>query len=231
MIPDASAPHEGARGRTEGSATHVERDALRRTAFRLEYATIAWNVLEGVVAIVAGLAAGSVSLVAFGLDSTVEVFASAAVVWELRGVDRGRERRALRVIGLGYLVVAAYVGWDASTALAERHRPGESVPGMTFLVATVAAMAIVGIGKLRVGARLGSPTVRADGRFSLIDGALAAAVLAGLALAVVAGWWWADEVLALGIALLALREGIEAWRGDEVAEDTAGPPTPPPRRS
>lgn len=232
MTTDPAAPVDRTLDQQDGASPIAERDRLRRTAFRLEYATIVWNVLEGAVAIAAGLAAGSISLVAFGLDSSVEVFASIAVVWELRGADRGRERRALRLIGFGYLVVAAYVGWDAASALAAGHRPGESVPGMAFLVATVAAMAVLGTGKLRVGARLDSPTVRADGRFSLIDGALAAAVLAGLALTVVAGWWWADEVLALGIALLALREGIEAWRGDQEGdEETAGSPAPPLRRS
>src|SRR6478752_594135 len=113
----------------------------RRVAFRLEYLTVAWNTLEGVVAITAGVAAGSVSLVAFGLDSSVEVFASLVVIWELRGVDRGRERRALRLIGAGYLAVAVYVAWDASRALIDGDHPAASPVGMVLLAATVIVMA------------------------------------------------------------------------------------------
>lgn len=165
------------------------------------------------VAIAAGVAAGSVSLVAFGLNSSVEVFASLVVIWELRGIDRGRERRALRLIGVGYLAVAVYVAWDASRALMSGNHPAASVPGMLFLATTVVVMAVLGVAKLRVGRLLDSPTVRADGQFSLIDGSLALAVLIGLILNAGLGWWWADGVLALLIALLAAREGIEAWRG------------------
>jgi divalent metal cation (Fe/Co/Zn/Cd) transporter len=191
---------------------------LRRRAFRLEYVTVLWNSLEGVASIVAGLLAGSVSLVAFGLDSSVEVFASLVVIWELRGVDRGRERRALRLIGAGYLVVAVYVAWDASRALINGAHPAASPVGMVLLTATVFVMAGLGVAKLRVGRRLQSPTVQADGRFSLVDGSLALAVLIGLALNAGLGWWWADGVLALLIAILAAREGVEAWRGrDEPA--------------
>ena len=187
---------------------------LRRRAFALEYATIAWNVLEGVAAITAGLLAGSVALVAFGLDSSVEVFASAVVVWELRGVDRGRERRALKTIGVGYIVVAAYVMVDAGNALRVANRPEASPIGMLLLSSTVIVMVALGIAKLRVGRRLGSATVVADGRFSLVDGSLAAAVLVGLVLTALLGWWWADALLAIGISILAFREGREAWTGE-----------------
>ena len=193
--------------------TRPGRSHLRRRAFRLEYVTVLWNTLEGVASIAAGLLAGSVSLVAFGLDSSVEVFASLVVIWELRGVDRGRERLALRLIGVGYLVVAIYVAWDASRALVIGAHPAASPVGMILLAATVLVMAALGVAKLRVGRLLPSPTVRADGRFSLIDASLALAVLIGLALNAAFDWWWADGVLALLIALLAAREGIEAWRG------------------
>jgi divalent metal cation (Fe/Co/Zn/Cd) transporter len=183
-----------------------------RRAFRLEYATIIWNALEGIVAIVAGLSAGSVALVAFGLDSSVEVFASIVVVWELRAADRSGERPALRLIGLGYIVVAVYVAWDTVQAILSSNRPASSPIGIVFLSATVAVMLGLGVGKLRVGRELDSPTVQADGRFSLVDAALAGAVLAGLVLSAILGWWWADAVLAGLISVLALREGIEAWR-------------------
>ena len=193
---------------------------LVRQAFRLEYLTIGWNTLEGIIAIAAGLSAGSVALVAFGLDSSVEVFASAVVVWELRGADRGGEHLALRLIGVGYLVVAAYVAWDTIASVLAGHRPEASPVGIAFLTVTVAVMVLLGVGKLRTGAELGSPTVQADGRFSLIDAGLAAAVLVGLVLTAVLGWWWADAVLAGLISVLALREGLEAW----LRTDRAAPP-------
>jgi len=186
---------------------------LRRRALALEFVTIAWNLLEGVLAIVAGLLAGSVALVAFGLDSSIEVFASAVVVWELRGVDRRRERRAVRAIGAAYLVVAVYILLDSGNALRIANRPEASPIGMLLLAATVLVMAVLGIAKLRVGRELHSATVTADGRFSLVDGLLAGAVLVGLALTALLGWWWADALLAIGISLLAFREGREAWIG------------------
>ena len=205
MVPPASADQR--------------RQLLLRRAFRLEYVTIAWNTLEGIVAIAAGISAGSVSLVAFGLDSSVEVFASLVVVWELRGSDRSGEHRALRLIGLGYIVVGVYVAWDTVVSFAGGHRPDASPVGIAFLAGTVVVMLLLAAGKLRTGREMDSPTVQADGRFSLVDGALAGAVLVGLLLTALLGWWWADAVLAGLIALLALREGIEAW----LKHDEAGP--------
>jgi divalent metal cation (Fe/Co/Zn/Cd) transporter len=186
------------------------RRQLLRRAFQLEYITIVWNTLEGVVAITAGLSAGSVALVAFGLDSSVEVFASLVVVRELRGADRTGEAGALRLIGVGYIVVAAYVAWDTAGSILTSHHSAASPLGIAFLAGTVVVMLLLAAGKLRIGAALDSPTVLADGRFSLIDGALAGAVLVGLILTATLGWWWADAVLAGLIALLALREGLEA---------------------
>ena len=195
---------------------------LRRWAFRLEYVTVAWNAFEGSAAIVAGIAAGSVALVAFGLDSSVEVVASLVVIWELRGIDRGRERRALRLIGIAYFVVAVYVAWDAIGALLGGARPAASPAGMLLLAATVVVMGALGVAKLRVGRRLDSSTVRADGRFSLVDASLALTVLFGLVLTAAIGWWWADSVFALLIAGLAGREGVEAWRGPGERGTAAG---------
>ena len=187
------------------------RRLLLRRAFQLEYLTIGWNTLEGIVAIAAGLSAGSVALVAFGMDSSVEVFASLVVVWELRGADRSGEHRALRLIGVGYIVVGVYVAWDTAMSIVGGHRPDASPLGIVFLSGTVIVMILLAAGKLRIGHELDSPTVQADGRFSLIDAALAGAVLSGLILTAVLGWWWADALLAGLIAILALREGIGAW--------------------
>jgi divalent metal cation (Fe/Co/Zn/Cd) transporter len=199
------------------AAADAHRDRAR--AFRLEYATIVWTVLEGVFALVAGILAGSVSLIAFGLDSSVEVFASAVVVWELRGADRRGERRALRAIGAAYIVVAVYVLVQALNALRLAERPESSPVGMVLLAATVAVMFGLGLAKLRVGRRMDSPTVIADGRFSLVDGSLAGAVLLGLVLIAAFDWWWADAVLAIVISLLAFYEGVKALRGGDVGPD------------
>jgi len=187
---------------------------LRRQAFLLEYITVAWNIFEGVAAILVGLAAGSVALVGFGLDSSVEVVASLVVVWDLQGVERRRERRALRVIGTAYLVVAAYILFEALRSLIAADRPSGSPLGVALTSMTVAAMLALFAGKQWVGSRLGSQTVLADARFSLVDGLLAASVMAGLVLNLVAGWWWADPTFALVLSAAAGREGIESLRAD-----------------
>jgi len=120
---------------------------------------------------------------------------------------------AVRAIGAAYLVVAVYILLDSGNALRIANRPEASPIGMLLLAATVLVMAVLGIAKLRVGRELHSATVTADGRFSLVDGSLAGAVLVGLALTALFGWWWADALLAIGISLLAFREGREAWIG------------------
>lgn len=215
---------------SDGSAV-ADPDApgrLRRLALRLEYTTIAWNIVEGVAALLAGLTAGSVSLIAFGLDSSVEVFASVVVVWELRGADRRGEHRAVRAIGAAYLLVAVYVFLDAADALRTAHRPEASPLGMVLLAATVAVMFGLGVAKLRIGRRLDSQTVMADGRFSLVDGSLAGAVLIGLVLMAFFGWWWADALLAIGISVLALREARTALGHKAPEPETPDPATPEP---
>jgi divalent metal cation (Fe/Co/Zn/Cd) transporter len=188
---------------------------LRRRAFLLEYVTVAWNIFEGVAAILVGLAASSVALVGFGLDSSVEVVASLVVVWELQGGERRRERRALRVIGTAYLVVAAYILFEALRSLIAADRPSGSPLGVALTSMTAAAMLALFAGKQWVGSRLGSQTVLADARFSLVDGLLAASVMAGLVLNLVAGWWWADPAFALVLAAAAGREGIGSLSGAE----------------
>jgi divalent metal cation (Fe/Co/Zn/Cd) transporter len=185
-----------------------ERD--HRQALLLEYLTIVWNLLEGSVSIIAGLVAGSVALVAFGLDSSVVVFASAVVIWALHGAAKERERQALRLIGGAYLVVALYILIDGVRSLAAQHHAAASPVGIVFMVATVAVMTVLALGKRRVGRRLNNATVLADATFSFVDAGLSATVLVGLLLNAVLSWWWADEVLAILISLYAAREG---WEG------------------
>ena len=187
---------------------------LRRRGLRLEYLTIGWNVLEGIVAIASGVAAGSVALVVFGLDSFIEVGAAGVVVWELKGIDENREKKALRIIGATFFVLAGYVAITATRDLLLRERPSESVPGLVLAAASLLVMPGLAWAKRRTGKRLGSATLVADSAETLLCSYLSAILLVGLALNAAFGWWWADPLAAYGIAVLAVREGREAWRGD-----------------
>jgi divalent metal cation (Fe/Co/Zn/Cd) transporter len=195
-------------------------DRLRRRGVALAGLTIAWNAIEAVVAVSAGVAAGSIALVGFGFDSMVEVLSAWVVVWQFRGELRGgydeqRERRALRVIGLTFFVLAIYVSIEAVRDLffvdAE---VGESTVGIVLAAVSLAVMPALAWAKRRTADELGSPTLRADATETLLCSWLSAALLAGLVLNTVAGWWWADPLAALAIAALAAHEGVEAFRGD-----------------
>jgi divalent metal cation (Fe/Co/Zn/Cd) transporter len=197
----------------------VER--LRRRALGLAGLTIAWNVVEAVVAVVAGIAAGSIALVGFGFDSTVEVLSAWVVVWQFRaelsgGYDDGRERRALRLIGVTFFVLAAYVTVEAVRDLfLVDAEADESVVGITLASLSLLVMPVLALAKRRTADQLGSPTLRADATETLLCAWLSVALLVGLVLNATVRWWWADPVAALVIAGLAAREGFEAIRGDE----------------
>lgn len=197
-----------------------ERDRLVRRGLRLAQATIAWNVIEAVVAVGAGIASGSLALVAFGFDSIIEVLSAWVVVWQFRGELRGgydedRERRALRLIAVTFFVLAGYVvveaGRDLLFAGADA---GESAAGIVLAGMSLAVMPTLAWAKRRTAAGLRSPTLRADAQETLLCAWLSAALLAGLALNAAFGWRWADPVAALAIAALAVKEGREAWEGD-----------------
>jgi divalent metal cation (Fe/Co/Zn/Cd) transporter len=187
--------------------------ALRRRGLLLEYATIVWNLAEAAVAITLGALAGSIALVGFGLDSLVEVFAASVVVWELKGTVGERERLALRLIALSFFALAAYVALEAARDLIVRDEPAESIPGIALAVASLIVMPLLAWGKVRVGRRLGSATLVADSRETLLCSYLSLALLGGLVLNATVGWWWADPVAGLVIAGLAVKEGLEAWPG------------------
>jgi divalent metal cation (Fe/Co/Zn/Cd) transporter len=182
---------------------------LYKKALFLEYLTITWNVLEGVISMALGLLAGSVSLFAYGLESSVEVFASSVTVWELKGTGKGREKKALKMIGWAYLVVSAYVFFDAIQSLFAMHHPSSTPLGIIFLIVTVLVMLVLGVLKQNVGKKMNQPVVLADAKFTLIDGALSATVLIGLLLNTLFGWWWTDQALALFLAGAAFREGLK----------------------
>ncbi len=186
---------------------------LVRRGLLLEYLTIAWSVLSATIATAAGLASGSIALFAFGLDSMIEVFVGAVVVWQLRGHTVGRDRLALRLIGVAFLFLAAYVGIEAILFLFARARPEGSLVGIVLTAGALIVMAILGLAKRRTGSLLGNPVLVTEAKVTLIDAGLAATLLAGLLLNATLGWWWADPLAALGLCILAAKEGAEAVRG------------------
>lgn len=179
-------------------------------AIRLEQLTIAWNAAEVFVTVGLGIAARSLALVAFGLDSCIEIFASLVVVWELRGDDHPeRTRRALRLVALAFALLGALLLITSAQALLVGREPHESPLGIAYLTATVAVMLLLATLKRRVGTELASATVLAEARLTLLDAGLAAGILTALALNVVAGWWWADALAASAVGVLALLEARE----------------------
>jgi divalent metal cation (Fe/Co/Zn/Cd) transporter len=192
------------------------RSSLEERGLRLEYLTISWNVIEAIVAVVSGIAAGSIALIGFGLDSIIEVFAASVVVWELRGdADKERERRALRMIAITFFALAAYVAVQAVRDLAIKSEPAESLPGIVLAVVSLLVMPLLALAKRRTGREMGSATLVADSTETLLCSYLSVVLLAGLLLNATLGLWWADPLAALGIAFLAVREGIQAWRGED----------------
>lgn len=189
---------------------------LLRRGLALEYATLAWrwNVVGTVILVLAAVGASSVALAGFGVDSLIEIVASAVVVWQLKGeAGAGREQRALRIIAISFVLPAVYIyiAVQATVALAATARPGLSLLGIAWLALTVLAMFALAAGKRNTGERLGNTVLRTEARVTIIDGALAAAVLTGVILNTVAGWWWADPLSALVILIYALRQARHAW--------------------
>ena len=196
----------------------TDRGRLARRAALLAWFTIAWNTVEGIVAVGAGVAAGSIALVGFGLDSGVEVFAGAVVVWQLRGLSQDKERRALRLIAVSFFTLAAYtVAEAAGDLLAGNHADTSSV-GVALAVVSLLVMPALAVAKRRTGRRLGNRVVVADSTETALCSYLSAILLAGLALNATVGWWWADPLAALAIAMLAVREGRKAWHGETCCE-------------
>jgi divalent metal cation (Fe/Co/Zn/Cd) transporter len=188
------------------------RQMLLRRGLALEYATLSWNVVGAPILILCAVASGSVALVGFGVDSLIEIVASAVVVWQLKGEqDSNREWWALRIIGVAFLLLAIYIAVQSAITLGSRSHPGTSPVGIAWLAATVVVMLALASGKRRTGARLGNQVLQTESRVTVIDGCLAAAVLSGVLLNAVAGWWWADPAAALvlgGYAVLEARHTL-----------------------
>jgi divalent metal cation (Fe/Co/Zn/Cd) transporter len=179
---------------------------LLRRGRLLEAATLAWNVVGIVILAIAALGARSVALAGFGLDSLIEIGASTVVLWELSGAGQQRQRRALRLIAAAFLALAGYLLIQTVAVFAAGYHPRHSPLGIAWTAITAAVMFALAYGKTRTGHALANPVLLTEGRVTVIDGLLAAAVLLGLALNLAAGWWWADPAAGLVIVYYALRE-------------------------
>ncbi len=187
-------------------AADARRSRLLRRGFALEYATLAWNVAGVAILALTAAAARSVALAGFGLDTLIEIGASAVVIWELSGTGEARQRRALRLIAYAFTGLAFYLLVQSTWALISGHRAGHSAAGIAWTAVTAGAMFALAAAKSRTGRALGNPVLRAEGRVTLIDGILATAVLAGLILNAAAGWWWADPLAGYVLVYYAARE-------------------------
>ena len=186
--------------------------SLLKRGLLLEYVTLAWNVVGVVLVLVAAVAAHSVALAGFGLDSLIEIFASVVVVWQLTGVNLHREQVALRLIGSAFIVLAIYILGQLTYTLLTGTHPATSVGGIAWLAATFVAMLLLAWGKRVTGTQLKNEVLLTEGKVTLVDAYLAGAVLIGLILNVIFGWWWADPLASLVIVDYGIREGIHAWR-------------------
>ena len=191
--------------------------ALARRARMLSWLGLVWIGAEGAVAVAAGLAAGSVALIGFGIDSAIEAMASLVIIWRFTGsrlLSAGAERRAQRLVALQFFILAPYVGFEAIHALIDGARPEVSWVGIGLAATSAVGMPLLGQAKRRVGEQLGSPATRGEGMQNVLCGVLALALLIGLVGNAAAGLWWLDPAVALVIAGVAVSEGRRAWRGD-----------------
>ncbi|MFF3518800.1 cation transporter [Streptomyces sp. NPDC004393] len=191
----------------------TSRVALLRRGFTLEYTTLGWNVVGIVILAIAAVSARSVALAGFGLDSLIEIGASTVVLWELSGTGEERQRRALRLIGVAFAGLALYLLVQSTLVLATAYHPGHSPLGIAWTAVTAAVMFALAAGKARTGAALDNPVLQTEGRVTLIDGLLAAAVLLGLTLNATVGWWWADPGAGYVLVYYAVREVREIFFG------------------
>ena len=197
----------------------LDRVALAHRGKRLEYFTIAWNSLEGLVAVVAGVIAGSISLVGFGVDSFIEVTSGAALLWRM-SADADEHRRegietvTLRIVGMCFIALAAFVAYEAVSDLARRKASEQSIPGIILACLSLAVMPLLSRAKRKVGTALRSAAMNADAKQTEFCTYLSAILLGGLLLNAVWGLWWADPTAALVMVPIIAKEGIDSLRGD-----------------
>jgi len=188
----------------------LQKSSLLRRGLLLEYCTLGWNVIGCVIVMITAFLAHSVALAGFGFDSVIEIFASVVVVWQLLGVEEGREKVAMRLIGGAFICLAIYIIAQLAYALIKGTHAHTSVPGMIWLLATFIAMLALAWGKNVTGKQLNNPVLQTEGKVTLVDAYLAGAVLLGLVLNALFGWWWADGIASLVIVYYGLREAIHA---------------------
>lgn len=192
----------------------AETARLTRRGFALEYITLGWNVIGIVVLGFTAIAAGSVALAGFGLDSLIEIGASIVVVWELSGSGETRQHRALRLIGAAFAGLAIYLAAQSTIVLITGYQPDHSVGGIIWTAITAAVMFGLAAGKTRTGRALNNPVLRTEGKVTVIDGILAVAVLIGLLLNALLGWWWADPLAGYVLVYYAAREVLHIFRAN-----------------
>ena len=207
----------------------TDRTALVRRGLWLNYASLGYNALEAVVSLAAGLVAGSVALVGFGIDSAIEVTSAGAAQWRLRSDHdperRERvERRTHQVIGAAFVALAAYVAIDSALALWNREAPDKSTVGVAILVLSVIIMPVLARAKRRVAHAMGSRALAADAMQTSLCAWLSVIALAGVGLNTMLGWWWADPAAALAMVPIIAREGVEGIRGESTCADCACEP-------
>ena len=201
----------------------AERRRLGRRAQLLAAASVSYNLVEAVIAVTAGLVAGSVALVGFGLDSMVEVSSGLVILWQFRHpLPESRERKALRLMAVSFFALAAYVGVESVRALLSGHAPDASPVGIALAAASLVVMPFLSWAQRRTGRALGSNAVVADSTQTLLCTYLSAVLLVGLVLNATLGWSWADPLAGLVIAVVAAREGLEAWRGEGCCAPVGG---------
>lgn len=220
--------------RMSAALTADRRTKLHRRVRFIVGFTITYNIIEAIVAIWAGALASSAALIGFGLDSIVEVLSAAAIAWQFTRKDPERwEKVTVRAIGLAFFALAAYVTVDAVLSLIHQEGPEHSPLGLGITALSLVIMPLLAWFEVRTGRELDSKSVMADAKQLILCVYLSGAVFIGLILNTLFGWWWADSVAALVVAVLAIREGVEAWRGDvespfEVLEDLASGSDSPP---
>jgi divalent metal cation (Fe/Co/Zn/Cd) transporter len=201
----------------------VTRSQQLRRGIVLEYLTIGWNLVEGVIAVVAGGISGSIALLGFGIDSFIESSSGGILLWRLRAEHRGRraeevERKALRLVGVSFFLLAAYVAFDSIKSLVGREGPERSVVGIAVAVVSLIVMPWLAHAKRKAAGELNSAALRADSRQTSLCAYLSVILLGGLLLNALLGWWWADPVAALCMIPIIVKEGYEAFHGETCSD-------------
>ena len=199
--------------------TAAIRQSLVRRGRRLEYFTLAWNTIEAAVSIIAGLFAGSVSLLGFGLDSLIEVASGAALLWRLHhDLNPSRreqvERTTLRIVGASFIALAIYILFESGSTLIRHEPPEQSIPGIVIAAAALVVMPLLARAKRQVAAGIGSAAMKADSKQADFCSWLSAILLGGLLLNASVGWWWADPVAGLAMVPIIFREGVAGLKGN-----------------